>query len=392
MESGPEYLKSLKRKWREEEGEEEAYQLDPGPLTLQQESNLEVSRRCLCLSNILRSLSFIPTNGGELSRHSGLMKVLGRVMLLHHRHPVRHIKPKPSSHIHIVDDQIFIDGDDDVAPAPPPAPEEEDLPFDYGQKEWWWETLSILREDMLVILANISGHLNLNSFPEEICMPVLDGLLHWAVCPSACARDPLPTCGPNSVLSPHRLVLESMCKLCVTETNVDLLLATPPFSRMVSLLSTLVKLLADRGEQVMREFAIVLLSSLVQGESGVPRIIALQQPSISLLLDFIESAEMQAMQIVNSHGVMMLQDNPEMMGTSLDMLRRAATILEQMAHVPENRSLLLPHQQRLLHLVMSQFLDQHVARILSEVLFYCSKAESESQAPLPPTLTSGLAL
>ncbi|ELT95418.1 hypothetical protein CAPTEDRAFT_226262 [Capitella teleta] len=386
-------LKCLKRKWRSET-ELEAYQLDPGPLTLQQESNLEVSRRCLCLSNILRSLSFIPTNGGELSRHSGLMQVLGRLLLLNHRHPKRQYKRPPSSHIRICDDQIFIDDDlpDVEGAASAPVGQEEPLPFDYGQKEWWWETLCILREDMLVTLANVSGHLNLNTFPEEICMPVLDGLLHWAVCPAACARDPLPTCGHNSVLSPHRLVLESLCKLCVTETNVDLLLATPPFSRMVSLLSMLVKLLADRAEQVMREFAIVLLSSLVQGESGVPRIIALQQPSISLLLDFIESAEMQAMQIVNSHGVMMLQDNPEMMGTSLDMLRRAAVILEHLAQVPENRSLLLPHQQRILHLVMSQFLDQHVATILSEVLYFCSQAEADTQAALPPTLTSGLAL
>jgi AT-rich interactive domain-containing protein 1 len=319
------------------------------------------------------------------------MQVLGRLMLLHHHHPKRKHKPPPSSHIRIEGEEIIIDGaDEQETPAPPV--EEDDLPFDFGQSEWWWETLCILREDMLVTLANISGHLNLNAFPEAICMPVLDGLLHWAVCPSASARDPLPTCGPNSVLSPHRLVLESMCKLCVTETNVDLLLATPPFSRMVSLLSILVKLLADRSEQVMREFAIVLLSSLVQGESSVPRLMALLQPSISLLLDFIESAEMQAMQIVNSHGVMMLQDNPEMMGTSLDMLRRAAVILEHMAQVPENRSLLLPHQQRLLHLVMSQYLDQHVARILSEVLFFCSQAEAESQSALPPPLTSGLAL
>ena len=105
--------------------------------------------------------------------------------------------------------------------------------------------------------------------------------------------------------------------------------------------------------------------------------IVVHHPSISLLLDFIESAESAALQIANTHahGISMLQENPEMMGTSLDMLRRAALILRAMAEVPENRNLFQHHQHRLLHLVMSQILDHRVAAILSDVLYHCSDEE-----------------
>jgi AT-rich interactive domain-containing protein 1 len=281
------------------------------------------------------------------------MLVLGRLLLLHHTHPVRNPEQ------HKFDREVELDTGSVV----------ED-----STKQWWWDTLDALREHTLVTLANISGQVNLITYPEEICLPILDGLLHWAVCLSAYAQDPLPTMSSHSVLSAQRLALEALCKLCITDSNVDLLLATPPFSRIVQLLGNLVKLIADRNDQVMREFSIVLLSSLVQGEGSAARAVSLQHPSISLLIDFIESAEHQALQIANTHaGISRLQENPEMMGTSLDMLRRTALILRSLAEVPENINLFQPHQHRLLHLVMSQILDHRVATILSDVLFNCAQ-------------------
>ena len=345
------FMENLKRRWCTMEEETEAYQRDQGPLFLIEESSEELSRRCVCISNIIRSLSFIPGNEIVLSKHKGLMRALGQLLLLHHRHP------------HRCQEQSKFDREVDA---------EVDDVLDEGPREWWWDTLEALRENTLVTIANISGHLNLANHPEEVCFPILDGLLHWAVCPSACAQDPMPTMSSHSVLSAQRLTLEALCKLCVTDSNVDLLLATPPFSRIVTLLSNLVRLVGERQEQVMREFAVVLMSSLVQGDSSTARAVALQHPSISVLLDFIESAEHQAMQVANAHGISMLQENPEMMGTSLDMLRRAATILKHLAEVPENRPLFSKHQQRLLQLVMSQILDQNVASIVSDVLFFIS--------------------
>ena len=346
-------LERLKRKLEDFCGEDmEAYREDQPSLLLVSGAQEEISKRCICISNILRSLSFIPGNEAQISSHNGMMMVLGKLLLL------RHVHPKLNK------DQNKFEREAD--------PSTEEVIIDPKQ-EWWWDTLHALREDILVILSNISGRLKMNVYPEEICLPILDGLLHWAVCPSSYAQDPLPCMSVNSVLSPQRLVLEALCKLCVTETNVDLLLATPPFSRIVHLFTILIKLLADHKEQVMREFAINLLAAMVQSDSSAARAVALQHPSVSLLLDFVESAEQRALQIASQHGVNMLRDNPEMMGTSLDMLRRAASILLYLARIPENRPIFMQHQQRLLALVMSQILDQHVASILSDVLYNCSQ-------------------
>ncbi|KAK3096648.1 hypothetical protein FSP39_002054 [Pinctada imbricata] len=350
---------SLKRK-AEAETEDESYQRDDPPLRTVTESNDELGRRCVCISNILRSLSSVPSNHTELSKHPGLMYTLGKLLLLNHRHLPRNTTRKK------------FDRDDN---------ELEDIVDGHLQQndeEWWWEYFTQLRENTFVIFANICGHLQLRFYPEEVCLPILDGLLHWAVCPSSCATDPFPS-SPASVLSPQRLVLEALCKLCIHEENVDLLLATPPFDRIVHLFGNLVKLLANRNDPVMVEFAIVLLSELVQGDSSAARAIAIQHPSISLLLDFLETAEGKAMQVANHHGINALRDNPEAMGTSLDMLRRTANVLLHLAQVPENRPLFGHHQQRLLSLVMSQILDQYVAQILSDVLYQCFQDKGEEE-------------
>lgn len=346
-------LRGFKRPLKENL-EEEAYQRDEPALCLTSAAQEETSRRCICVSNIIRSLSFIPGNDKEMSKHAGLLYILGKLLLLHHTHQVRP-KKRPK-----------LDHDDNIS--------EDLVDLTHGAEGWWWDCLNALRENTLVTLANLSGKLNLSKYPEEICLPILDGLLHWSVCPSACAQDPLPTMPSTSVLSPQRLVLETMCKLSIQEANVDLMLATPPFCRIVQLFSNLCKLLANKKQQVTQEFAIVLLAALVQGDSSAARAIAMQHPCISLLIDFLETAEQNALQVANTHGVQMLRDNPETMGTSLDMLRRAASTLVHMARVPENRTLFVHHQSRLLALVMSQILDQHVAQILAEVLYECSQS------------------
>lgn len=337
----------------DENTEEEAFQRDDPPLCVTPESRDELGRRCVCISNIIRSLSCVPGNEARICRHLGIMRVLGQLLLLHHSHPE---KPAPRK-----------------LPCGDEEEEREEPPRVYDDEHWWWDYLDQLRENTLVILANICGHLRLGNFSEQVCFPLLEGLLHWVICPASVARDPLPTLPPGSVLSPQRLVLEALCKLCIHEINVDLLLATRPVRRLLELYSVLVRLLADRNHQITREFAIVLLSLLVAGESSAARAIALQHPSVSLLVDFLETAEHNALAIANQQGLEVLQSNPEIMGTSLDMLRRAATILLHMAHVPDNRKMFMRQQSRLLNLVMSQILDQSVSNILSEVLFECSQ-------------------
>ena len=348
-------LERLKQGWDEESYDPEALQLDQSPMCNISEFKNDISDRCLCISNIFRSLSFVPGNDVELAKHRGVMLLLGRLLLLHHIHP-RRLPPKVKK----PDIAALVENDDSSSG------------FDMKFREWWYDMLETLREDTLVIVANISGQVNFKDLPQEVCFPVLDGLLHWAICPSACAQDPLPSSSVTSQLSLQRLALEALCKLCVTDVNVDMVLATPPFRRIVQLLSSLVRLLANRTEQVLREFAVSMLSNMVQGNGGVARVIALQHSALSLLLDFIEGAEQQAMLVANVNGVNTLRESPEMMGTSVDMLRRAAVILLHVAQVPENRALFLDQQQRLLSLTTSQILDATVTDVLADVLYHCA--------------------
>merc|ERR1712150_319062 len=153
------------------------------------------------------------------------------------------------------------------------------------------------------------------------------------------------------------------------ETNVDLLLSTPPFSRIEKLCGFLSKKLYRSEDQVLREFAINLLFYFSAADSGVARTIALQDTTVSLLIGFIEQAESNALIVAQQHGVNALRDNPDSMGTSLDMLRRAANTLNHLSKHPDNVPLFLRQEQRLLALVMSQILDQGVASILSNVLY-----------------------
>ncbi|CAG5136662.1 unnamed protein product, partial [Candidula unifasciata] len=338
---------------QDESIEEEAFHRDDPPLCVTPESREELGRRCVCISNIIRSLSCVPGNEARISRYPGIMRVLGRLLLLHHSHPAKLPRRK--------------------LPCGDEEEEREEPPRIYDDEHWWWDYLDQLRENTLVTLANICGDLNLGNFSEQVCYPLIEGLLHWVICPASVARDPLPTLPPGSVLSPQRLVLEALCKLCIHEINVDLVLATGPVKRIIELFNVLVHLLADRSHQITREFSVVLLSLLVTGESTAARAVALQHPSVSLLVDFLEVAEQNAQAVINNQGIEVLQSNPEIMGTSLDMLRRAATILLHMARVPDNRKMFIHQQSRLLNLVMSHTLDQSVSNTLSEVLFECSQ-------------------
>lgn len=343
----------LKRR-RMSDYEDECYTRDEASLYLVNDSQDCLARRCVGISNILRNLSFVPGNELEFANSPAFLSVLGKLLLIHHSHPVRAQKTRNYDREEDVD---FTDSCSSLAP----------------ESEWWWDYLVQIRENMLVAAANISGYMELSRYDEIISRPVLDGLLHWAVCPSAHGQDPFPTCGPHTQLSPQRLALEALCKLCVTDANVDLVIATPPFSRLEKLCAVLTRHLCRNEEQVLREFSVNLLHYLVAADSAMARTVAMQSPCISYLVAFIEQAEQTALGVANQHGINYLRDNPDSMGTSLDMLRRAAGTLLHLARHPDNRPLFVQQEQRLLALVMSHILDQQVALIISRVLFQVSR-------------------
>lgn len=344
---------TLKRR-RITDYEDECYTRDEASLYLVTESQDSLARRCVCLSNILRNLTFVPGNETEFVKSSTFLSILGKLLLLNHEHPIRTQKTRNYDR---EEDADFADSCSSLQ----------------GENEWWWDYLIQIRENMLVVAANIAGHVELSRYDEMITRPILDGLLHWAVCPSAHGQDPFPTCGPHSALSPQRLALEALCKLCVTDANVDLVIATPPFSRLEKLCAVLTRHLCRNEDQVLREFSVNLLHYLAAADSAMSRTVAMQSPCISYLVAFIEQAEQTALGVANQNGINFLRENPDSMGTSLDMLRRAAGTLLHLAKHPDNRPLFMQQEQRLLGLVMSHILDQQVALIISRVLFQVSR-------------------
>ena len=340
----------IRQRWKEEALEDENYVRDEPSLHLVTEANDSLGKRAATVSNILRNLSFVPGNEYELSRSAPFLAICGRLLLLNHWHPPRNAKKKNydrGEEEETIESCTSLTGDD----------------------EWWWEYLHVIRENVMVALSNISGSLELKDFNEDISRPIFNGLLEWAVSTSAYAQDPFPNVGPNSPISPQGLAIETLCKLCLHETNVDLMLTTPPYRRIEKLTLMLAKKLNRYENQVLREFSINLLYYLSAADSGVARTIATSDLTIGLLLGFIEQAEQNAMVIAQKHGVNALRDNPDSMGTSLDMMRRAASTLSNISRHPDNIALFMRHEQRLLDMVMSQILDQGVASILSHVLY-----------------------
>ena len=57
---------------------------------------------------------------------------------------------------------------------------------------------------------------------------------------------------------------------------------------------------------------------------------------------------------MQQHGMQILRETPEMMGTSVGMLRRASAILRVLVNVPHAYKVFSKHQQRLLQFTMSQ--------------------------------------
>jgi len=191
--------------------DDEAYRIDePIFCPLLSEYEIELSQRCLTLFCLLRNISFTSGNVSALSRNSDLVSVLGRLLSMLQTEG----------------------GSGDSKPS--------------LSLLRWLDTVGGLREHCLVICTNIGGYLDLSGFSEAVCAPLLSGLLHWFLASSAEAVDPLP----GSRLSPQRLALEALSKICVSDSNVDLVLATRPFSRVVLLLTRLVDLFRDGHLQV----------------------------------------------------------------------------------------------------------------------------------------------
>ena len=349
--------------------ESEIYQKETLPLWSLPPNKEILQGRCLCLSNILRSLSFIPGNDVEFSQHPGVLTILGRILVLYHSHLIRQKQHCVLSSISSIGAGTTSSDDTDIHHSSTTLlNNESSLP---SVDMWWWDCLDVLRENTLVILSNISGQLDLSIFPESVSCPIITGLLHWVTCPSAVAVDPLPDTAMALALSPQRLVLEALAKISISEINVDFILATPPVTRLDTLFMHLVQFIGQKKHPVMRQFALVLLSNLAQGNEAASRLLAHQKMVVPLLVECIESSEQTS---CNSRGQLIGGYNPEDPNSlSVAMLRRAATTLHCLAKVPLNRTAFLPYRDRTLYLATSQYVEPSVSSILMDMIFELGK-------------------
>lgn len=306
------------------------------PLSTVSWSQVSATRCCVCVSNIIRSLSFVPGNDVEMARHPSLLFILGKLLLLHH---LQRRKGRRLS--------------------------EQDGQYNDGQY-WWYDCLETVRENALVTIANIAGYLDLSVLTDAVSCPLLDGLLHWLVCQSAAAVDTIPTAADTIALSPKHLVLETLAKMSVLETNVDFILMSPDKARLAKVYKYLIKLFSDKTNEVTREFALVLLSSLTQADEAISNS-CYEKKLITVLVGFLEDAK-DTVEGMAARGLHMGLFHEDDMRVSMGMLRRAAGLLACIAR-RTNSPHLIPYQERILALSMSRVLDLEVQSCLSNVLY-----------------------
>ncbi|VDP72437.1 unnamed protein product [Echinostoma caproni] len=340
-------------------------------------SNEARAVRCLCVSTVLRNLSFWHLAEVPLSSHKPTLALIGRVITLGHKHV----------------------GAEDTWQSV----EEASKLMESSQCAWRTPSwLDDMRENALVLLVNLAGYLDLIRFEESIVRPILEGLLHWIICPTAVAIDPFPG---HRTLSPRRLALEALNRLCVRESNVDLLLCTPGSreSDLHLLFGRLAHWLALPEDQVTRELALStmhyltgggvsfntlndpatgksrgsIVSSMQTGPTsfvGTTLLSSAKPCPVAGLLSFIEAAEATTRRVIDQCGVQALQERPELMGTSLEMVRRAGALLDRLAADPTGRTRFTPTLElRLLDLVTSRVLDATVAHLLCGALHRLSQ-------------------
>lgn len=259
-----------------------------------------------------------------------------------------------------------------------------------------------IRENTLVTLANIAGALVLDTFDSDLLYTLIDGLLHWSTCYSGEAIDSFH----SSLISSQRLAIEILTKLSVHEMNMDFILATPPFYRIVSLFHVLTDwLIVDDinggisnwhpptsthyysnlsrpQSHIQREFAIVLLNALTRCDPLAANVIARIPYAISLLINFIEDYEIKTNELMARYGpdyVIRLTTQPsnaqhaeQILFTTGDMLKRAATCLHSIVSYSDNVKMMKRYEDRILNLSISHVIDSNVGRVLTDVLHYCS--------------------
>ena len=352
LEDSKEFICYLNRRLhREHRGNVESEQCvvkQKSPFVSAPENDRSLFKRCVALSNIFRSLSFIQGNDSELATHVGLILIAGYSLLHKHEHTLTdHSQFKLGLDERTVINNAFSNDID-------------------GSHR---DALYTIRENMLVMLSNVGGHLNLTNMKKEVYSPLVNGLIHWVSCRSSEALDPMPTAPGTNALSAQRLAIEVLAKMTINLNNVEYVMTEPSESQLEDIGEILVKYVAKKHPVPAREFAIILLDNLCHSEE-FSRMLCKTKCAVSNLMKFLYEAEKNTANYLTNGGCVKPGVNAEdICGTSISLLRRSVNILLSLSKTPSNRRYLTPYMDDILSLSTSQMIDTSVLALLASVLF-----------------------
>jgi len=352
LEDSKEFISYLNRRLhRENRGNFKSEQCvikQNSPFACVTEKEESLYNRCVALSNIFRSLSFIQGNDTELANHVGLLLIAGYSLLYKHEHMwTDHSQFKLGLDERTVVNNAFADGMDEL----------------------FRTSLTSIRENMLVMLSNIGGHINMTKVSKDISQPLINGLLHWLSCRSSDALDPMPTAPGTYALSAQRLAMETLAKMTINTANIDLIVAASNNNQLEEIGDILIKQVSKKHPVPTREFAIILLDNLCQSQD-FSQILCQRKCAVSNLVKFVYEAEKNTSNYLSSGGRVQPGLNAEdICGTSISLLRRSVNIILSLSKTPSNKRYLVPFTDDILSLSTSQMIDTSVLALLASVLF-----------------------
>lgn len=297
--------------------------LEESCLYVQSESDDEASRRCVCISNIFRSLSFILGNDIIMSKHVRLLHTLCQMLMLKYS----------------------------------------------NSSKWWWNCLQVVRQNTLVVFANLSGQLDITLLPDDLSRPIIEVLIYWCVCKCAEAIDIFPPSANTPGLSMEKLALESLAKISILKNNQTMLssIISPELAQQLT--GCLVELVGNRIHVSSREFAVILISNFFRSEEAFCEE-CYSNACLSSLIRFIEdhvsivAVRLSTRKIPSEQRI----DQERLGGTSNYILCCAAEAIAALARSIENKEHFLPYIDRILNLTMSKNLSSKVINILAQAL------------------------
>ncbi|KAI6182953.1 hypothetical protein M3Y97_00435700 [Aphelenchoides bicaudatus] len=355
----------------------------PAPLNERDPIVQELVDRCICLSNLIRGLAFVPINCRYMHSHRGLLNICAKLLMLCVREDEQQLRAKHSDarptievkkeakngeeepmevdvpkKVKTIDDHFNGDEQSKLR-AKQCAPEKD------SDAKLLLETANQLRDDAFVVVSQLSVHLDLYSMDSEISYPLLDALLHWAVTTNIQAQDPIHP----SVISPKAYVFEIISKLSLLDKNIDLLLSTGSWPRIEEFVRVVCSSITMAEELTLREFAIVILQAISVASEPVCIVASMETNVIHNLISFLEIADQAMTAIANTDGLAALRDNTERIGTSIGMLRRAIQVLFNFVQHEPCRPYFVRHQDKLLSFTVSSIMDSRVAIAAASILF-----------------------